>query len=51
MTGSETLVSAIHKLINSICNNEKFPDQWKESSIVPVHRKDDKTDCNKYSGI
>jgi sorting nexin-29 len=47
----EILLSAIHKLINSVWNNEELPDQWKESSIVPVHKKGDKTDCNNYRGI
>jgi hypothetical protein len=37
--GGETLLSAIHKLINSTWNKEKLPDQWKESIIVPIHRK------------
>jgi hypothetical protein len=26
-------------------------DQWKESIIVPIHKKSDKTDCNNYYGI
>jgi hypothetical protein len=38
----------IHKLINSVWNKEELPDQWKESIIVPVHKKGDKTDCNNY---
>jgi hypothetical protein len=46
--GGEILLSAIHKLINSVWNKEELPDQWKESIIVPVHKKDDKTDCNNY---
>jgi hypothetical protein len=37
--GGETLVSVIHKLINSIWNKEELPDQWKESIIAPVHKK------------
>jgi hypothetical protein len=49
--GGEILLSAIHKLINSTCNKEELPDQWKESIIVPVHKKHDKTDCNNYHGI
>jgi hypothetical protein len=49
--GSETLMSEIHKLINSILNKEELPDQWKESIIVPFHRKDDKIDCNNYHVI
>jgi hypothetical protein len=36
--GGETLVSVIHKLINSICNMEELPDQLKESIIVAIYR-------------
>jgi sorting nexin-29 len=28
-----------------------LPGQWKESIIVPVHKKGDETDCNNYRGI
>jgi hypothetical protein len=49
--GGEILLSAIHKLNNSVWNKEELPDQWKESIIVPVHKKCDKTDCNNYCGI
>jgi hypothetical protein len=42
--GSETLLSAIRKLINSVWNKEELPHQWKEFIIVPVHKKGDKTD-------
>jgi hypothetical protein len=49
--GGKILLSAIHKLINSVWNKEELPDQWKESIIVPIHKKGDKTDCNNYRGI
>jgi hypothetical protein len=39
--GGETLLSAIHKLFNSVWNKEELPDQWKKSIIVPVHKKSD----------
>jgi hypothetical protein len=41
----------IHKLIMLICNKEEFPHKRKESIIVPIHKKDDKTDCSNYRGI
>jgi hypothetical protein len=45
------LLSEIHKLINSVWNKEELPDQWKESIIVPIHKKGVKTDCNNYRGV
>jgi hypothetical protein len=45
------LKSAIHNLINSIRNKYESPYQWKESIIVPIHKKGDKADCNNYRGI
>jgi len=35
-----------HKLTNSILNKEELPEEWKESIIVPVYKKGDKTDCS-----
>jgi hypothetical protein len=49
--GGETLHPEIHKLIKLICNKEDMPHQWKESIVVPIHRKGDKTDCSNYRGI
>ena len=49
--GGRTIRFAIHKLIISIWNKEELPEKWKESIIVPIHKKGDKTDCNNYRGI
>jgi hypothetical protein len=49
--GGKILLSEIHKLINSFWNKEELPDQWKETIIVPIHKKSDKTDCNNYRGL
>ena len=43
--------SEIHKLIISIWYKGELPEEWKESIIVPIHKKGDKTDCNNYRGI
>jgi hypothetical protein len=34
----------IHKLINSIWNEEKLPEGWKESIIIPMYEKGDKAE-------
>jgi hypothetical protein len=49
--GGSKICCEIHKLINSIWNKEELPDQWKESIIVLVYKKGDKTDCSNYRGI
>jgi hypothetical protein len=42
--GGEILLSAIHKLINSIWNKEELLDWWKQAIIIPVHKNSDKMD-------
>jgi hypothetical protein len=37
--GGEILRCKNHKLINSNWNKEELADQWKESIIVPVHKR------------
>jgi len=32
----------IHELITSIWKKEKLSEEWKESIIVPIHKKGDK---------
>jgi len=39
------------ELITSIWKKEKLPEEWKDSIIVPIQKKVDKTDCSNYSGI
>ena len=49
--GGRTICCEIHKLIISIWNKEELPDEWKESIIVPIYKKGDKTYCNNYRGV
>jgi hypothetical protein len=49
--GGETLHSEIHKLIKLIWNKEELPHQWKESIVVPINKKGDKTECSNNRGV
>jgi len=37
--GGRTIRGAIYKLIIAIWNKEELPEEWKESVIVPIHKK------------
>ena len=49
--GGRTFPCEIYELTLSIWNKEELPEEWKESIIVPIHKKGDKTDCSNYRGI
>jgi len=49
--GGRTISLEIHNLIIPVWKKEKLPEDWKESIIVLIHKKGDKTDCNNYRGI
>jgi len=49
--GGRTIHYKIHILIISIWNKEELPEEWKESIIVPIYKKGNKTDCSNYRGI
>jgi hypothetical protein len=46
--GGRSIRSEIHKLINSICNKDELPQEWKESIILPIYKKGDKTNRSNY---
>ena len=49
--GGSTIRLEIYKLIISVWNKERRPEDWKESIIVPIYKKGDQTDCINYRGI
>jgi hypothetical protein len=49
--GRRTIRSEIQYLINSVWNKEELPEEWKESTILPIYKKGYKTDCTNYRRI
>jgi hypothetical protein len=49
--GGGILHSEIHKLIKLIWNKEELPHERKESVVIPIHKKADKSECSNYWSI
>ena len=48
---ADFVVSPIHHIICLSVIQNKFPDKWKCSKIIPVHKKGDKTDRKNYRPV
>ena len=48
---SSRLQTCIRKLFNIILTNEKFPSQWRENLLKPIHKKGSDTEPRNYRGI
>jgi hypothetical protein len=51
IAGGRAISIEIHKLIISIWYKKELPEEWKESTTVPIKKKGDKTYCSNYKGI
>ncbi|KAJ4445706.1 hypothetical protein ANN_12391 [Periplaneta americana] len=49
--GGSALYSEIYKLVLAIWEKKIVPEKWKESIIVPIFEKGDKTNCGNFRGI
>jgi hypothetical protein len=49
--GMITVCSEIHIFISCIWNKQELPEQRKESVIVPIYKKGDKSNSNNYQVI
>jgi hypothetical protein len=47
----QVAVNVLNKQWVSCWNEEELPEQWKESVIIPIYKKDDKTGCSNYQDL
>ena len=49
--GKQELAYSYTKLFNLSIRLQKFPDSYKLSNVIPIHKKDSKTDPKNYRPI
>ena len=45
------LLNRIYELVRQIWEEERIPEEWKETIIVPVYKKGDRDKCENFRGI
>jgi hypothetical protein len=41
----------MYELVRQIWEEERIPEEWKETIIVPIHKRGDRDRCENYGGI
>jgi len=41
----------MNELVRQIWEEERIPEEWKETIIVPIHKRGDRDRCKNYRGI
>jgi len=49
--GGNKLLNRIYELVRQIWEEECIPEEWKETIIVPIHKRGDRDRCENYRGI
>jgi hypothetical protein len=49
--GGNKLLNRMYELVRQIWEEEKIPEDWNETVIVPIHKRGDRNRCENYRGI
>jgi len=47
----EILLHRIYELVRQIWEEERIPEKWKETIVVPIYKKGERDRCENYRGI
>jgi len=49
--GGNKLLNRMYELVRQIWQEERIPEEWKETIIVPIHKRGDRDRCENNRGI
>lgn len=49
--GGDKSIQMLQSLLNKIWREKVVPQDWRDSMVVPIHKKGDKANCSNYRGI
>ena len=49
--GGDKPLNRMYELVRQIWKEERIAEEWKETIIVPIHKRGDRDRCENYSGI
>jgi len=49
--GGNKLLNRMYELVRQIWEEERIPEEWKATIIVPIHKRGDRDRCENYSRI
>jgi len=49
--GGDKLLNRMYEVVRQIWEEERIPEEWKETIIVPIHKRGDRDRCENYRGI
>ena len=49
--GGDVVLDKLHKLILSVWENGEWPEEWTQTTFVPLHKKGDSGECSNYRTI
>ena len=49
--GGNELLNRMYELVRQIWEEDRIPEEWKETIIVPIHKTGDRDRCENYRGI
>lgn len=49
--GGDKSIQMLQTLLSKIWREKAVPQDWRDSMVIPIHKKGDKTNCSNYRGI